>query len=303
MPRLEQYILPVHPVNVAMQLVLNQLQSAVDISPVAQPLNQSVLMGVDAVFADAINGKPPETQLPAIRIMYSTLNGDASNESFLVATWDVQVWLYFLYYVGQYSTQFQELREQHIRANLNYLKQNVFADNIGMEFYQWWKFNDQIVVEDHDTPLKYIDSSIIVKPPFSCSRVDLSMKVHNYIYTNQGGASTVPRITGDWIDQTTDTTLMVSKAYKADSTSRLNLALPSAAALGDSIIVAGYNTGGWKVTQNISQTIYIAGSTNTTTSGALGYLQSVDPYDWVQLTCIDSVGNKWMAQTYGCETA
>lgn len=78
--------------------------------------------------------------------------------------------------------------------------------------------------------------------------------------------------------------MLVENGYIASDNSVLTtLTLPSSAAVGDTIRILGFGTAGWKVLQNIGQTIHVQGSTTTT---GTGYLQSDDQYDTIELICI-----------------
>ncbi|MGL5925580.1 hypothetical protein [Chroococcidiopsis sp.] len=54
---------------------------------------------------------------------------------------------------------------------------------------------------------------------------------------------------------TANTAMAVNTRYIANAATRLTLTLPATAAVGDSIFVHGYGTGGWSVAQNAGQTI------------------------------------------------
>ena len=92
---------------------------------------------------------------------------------------------------------------------------------------------------------------------------------------------------------TTTTKVMgVNYEYVANNSSLVSLELPTIADAGDKIIIRGWGAGGWKLLQNASQ--YIKAGNSTTTVGAGGYIQSVDQYDVIELTCIIT-NNGWNA--------
>jgi hypothetical protein len=190
MPQLNEYTYPEAPINLAVDDIRLALTNAMDISTPRKRLNESVLLGMDAVFYDAIEERPLESEMPAIRIFHSVNEHNIENESGVVLWLNVSLNLYFLYYLGIGSTalpgeSFQRMREQHIRWNLHHLKQRkaTSQDTIGIQQApNSWKWLPQRAVCDHDTPLKYLDSSIQIRPSsgFSCSRIDLSFMVRNY---------------------------------------------------------------------------------------------------------------------------
>lgn len=71
--------------------------------------------------------------------------------------------------------------------------------------------------------------------------------------------------------------------YRATGGSLQTFTLPAAGQVDDVIQVIGVGAGGWKITQNASQTIRIGPS--VTTSGTGGFLQSTNQYDTVTLKC------------------
>jgi hypothetical protein len=96
-----------------------------------------------------------------------------------------------------------------------------------------------------------------------------------------------------WITVTANTTLAVNTGYMikhATSTTQLVCTLPTTAAVGDTIQIAGNTSGGWKLAQNASQTVYFGNT--TTTTGTSGSLESTDAKDTVELVCI-TANNDW----------
>lgn len=87
-----------------------------------------------------------------------------------------------------------------------------------------------------------------------------------------------------WTNVTGTTQAMaVNSAYIANNASLVTLTLPSSAAVGDSVRVAGGGAGGWALAQNSGQTIHY-GNQNTTT-GVGGSLASSNRYDGIELVC------------------
>lgn len=107
-----------------------------------------------------------------------------------------------------------------------------------------------------------------------------------------GGGMTWSEVTG------TSQAGAVNTGYILNNAGLVTLTLPTTAALGSVIKVAGKGAGGWKIAQNASEVIHF-GDTNTTT-GTGGSIESTNRYDSVELLCtvadtewtvISSVGN------------
>lgn len=108
--------------------------------------------------------------------------------------------------------------------------------------------------------------------------------------TNGAGSITINGSGGGltWTDVTGTTQAMaVNNGYTANNAGQVTLTLPSTAAYGTIMAVAGKGAGGWKIAQNSGQTIHF-GFVNTT-SGVGGSLASTNQYDVVFLLC--SVAN------------
>jgi hypothetical protein len=86
--------------------------------------------------------------------------------------------------------------------------------------------------------------------------------------------------------------------YLANNAGLVTLTLPTAAALGDQMIVQGNGGGGWKMAQSTVQMVFFG--TKSTTSGATGSLASTNQYDSVTLTCVvapvGGTGGQWSVQ-------
>lgn len=89
----------------------------------------------------------------------------------------------------------------------------------------------------------------------------------------------------------------VNNGYIVDNSSQTTITLPTTAAVGDVVRVAGYGAGGWIIDYGTNQLIHFLGSDSTTTTGNL---TSTNRYDAVELICtvanlefnvISSVGN------------
>jgi hypothetical protein len=186
---LDRLTLPTAPVNTTVELFRATLEKARDTGMPSRLLNASVERGLDAVFRDALSGrdfKPEDT--PLIRIFANPLDLDFNNESGIAKWQIVQLSFYFVYFTGIQSQNFEEQRNAHIRWNLHHLKylQRGVQDGIGITLDPketvTWKWMPETASLDHDTPLKYLNSSIDINPAsgFVCSRLDRHIQVANY---------------------------------------------------------------------------------------------------------------------------
>lgn len=76
-----------------------------------------------------------------------------------------------------------------------------------------------------------------------------------------------------------------SNGFICNKAGLLTLTLPTTVAVGDTFEVTGINTDvGWRIAQNANQIIHF-GNTATTT-GAGGYLESLNKYDSVKMVCV-----------------
>jgi hypothetical protein len=88
-----------------------------------------------------------------------------------------------------------------------------------------------------------------------------------------------------WTNVTgTTQTAAVNNGYIANNASLVTVTLPSTAAIGQTVSVAGAGAGGWKLAQNASQLVHFG--TSVTTTGTGGSLASVNQYDAVEVVCI-----------------
>lgn len=102
-----------------------------------------------------------------------------------------------------------------------------------------------------------------------------------------------------WNVQATGTVTMVANnGYYVTDASAVVLTLPTTAAAGTVIEVAGYGAGGWTIAQNASQEIFFGNQ--HTTAGVSGSLASTNQYDAIRILCtvanldwtvLSSVGN------------
>ena len=89
----------------------------------------------------------------------------------------------------------------------------------------------------------------------------------------------------------TSQSAVVNNGYITNNASLVTVTLPSTAAVGDMVEVAGKGAGGWKVAQNASQVIHMDGVDSTTGTG--GSLASTVKYDAVRLLCI-TANTDWL---------
>ena len=132
----------------------------------------------------------------------------------------------------------------------------------------------------------------------------------NITITNAPGAITIASTGGSganyltWSNTAVSVNpMVVSTGYIANNASRLTFTLPTTAAAGTVLAVAGLGAGGWTIAQNAGQNIIFSGSSTTTGTG--GSLSSALQYDSLQLLClvanttwsvITSVGNITIVQ-------
>lgn len=86
-----------------------------------------------------------------------------------------------------------------------------------------------------------------------------------------------------WTTLTAGTTASVNSGYITNSASLIGVTLPANCTVGDVIHVVGQGSGGWKIYQGAGQTI--ATPWGASTSGAGGFVKSVDTAAAVELVC------------------
>lgn len=85
----------------------------------------------------------------------------------------------------------------------------------------------------------------------------------------------------------------VNSAYILNNASLITLTLPATAALGDHVQAIGKGAGGWKIAQNVGQTIHFGDQ--STTQGAAGSLASQNAFDCAELVCI-TANTDWLVK-------
>lgn len=82
----------------------------------------------------------------------------------------------------------------------------------------------------------------------------------------------------------TTQSMTINNGYVPSNTAMTTITLPSTAAFGSTVAIAGYGAGGWKLAQNSGQIINFG--TYPTTTGTSGALYSSASIDSVTLLCI-----------------
>ena len=103
-----------------------------------------------------------------------------------------------------------------------------------------------------------------------------------------GGGYTWTEVTG------TTQTMAANSGYITNNPALVTLTLPTTAALGTTLSIAGKGAGGWKIAQNAGQEIFFGSS--ATTIGATGYLASTQQFDSIELLCI-TADTQWTVIT------
>jgi len=93
---------------------------------------------------------------------------------------------------------------------------------------------------------------------------------------------------------TTSQSAAVNNGYITNNAGLVTVTLPSTAAVGSIVAIAGSGAGGWKLAQNASGVIHFDGTDTTTGTG--GSLASVVRYDSVEVVCI-TANNGWVVRS------
>lgn len=107
----------------------------------------------------------------------------------------------------------------------------------------------------------------------------------NPTISSTGGGIAWTEVTG------TSQTAAVNNGYILNNAGLVTLTLPSTAAVGDVVRVAGKGAGGWRVAQNSGDQIHFGNQNSTSGSG--GRLDSTNRYDCVELLCIVA-NDEWL---------
>ena len=93
-----------------------------------------------------------------------------------------------------------------------------------------------------------------------------------------GGGLTWTEVTG------TSQAAAVDNGYICNNAALVTVTIPTTAAVGKIVRVAGKGAGGWKIAQNASESIQFGNQ--VTTVGVGGSIASVQQYDAVEIICI-----------------
>lgn len=197
MPELDPNNLRISSASRAIEIQRSQLNGAMGIR---SKLNVSCLVGIDAILADAIDGKLPESNLPCVRMAFQTSDDEMASNAGVILNREIHTSLFFLYYLGKNTgtvlpTKFTDLRDRHINDNLEYLRlqgsdgnpsgigltKYQFLDDAGKTFW-WWPRGDQIIHREHETPFDVLGVTLPINPSsgMACSRVDYTFMVRNH---------------------------------------------------------------------------------------------------------------------------
>lgn len=147
--------------------------------------------------------------------------------------------------------------------------------------------NGMLVTNNSGTPsISALGAGQIFIGTTSAAPTAASLTAGNGITITSASASITIASTGTvaWTDVTgTSQTMAANTGYIADNASLVTLTLPTTAAQGTIIEVAGNGAGGWTIAQNANQNIKIGSS--TTTTGVGGSLSSTNRYDGITLLC------------------
>lgn len=130
-----------------------------------------------------------------------------------------------------------------------------------------------------------IDAADIVSGLIATSRLGTGSSISTKFL--RGDQQWVDVVAGalPWTEITATTgSLSANNSYGANNASLVTLTLPNSASTGNVLEVVGKGAGGWRITQNASQTIYF-GNVQTTT-GTSGYIESTHFGDTVAIKCI-----------------
>lgn len=196
MPQLNPNNLPFSPAVRAVKIIRDQWRGATGIFG---NLNRSVEFGVDALLKDSIEQRQLETAMPCIRIVAQTDSYLMASNAGSAVNSTIPLSAYFMYYFGNPQSsvlpvEFVDLRDRHIRWNLEWLKDKKVKpfDSIGLDPEQkkddaganlwWWTGGTQDVQITHDVDLQEMGISVAFSAAngFTCSRVDFSITVMNH---------------------------------------------------------------------------------------------------------------------------
>lgn len=199
MPSLNGNNLPKSGVKFALEKIRAKLDGA-------QGLNSSKLnsggckIGLDAILHDAIDQRILETMVPCLRIVADTSAYEFVSNAANAVNSIVPISVFFFYYVQGYTqpsvlpSDFVDLRDRHIRWNIEYLKNkhvlpnntigfdpSDYTDDAGKIFW-WWPNGEQTAQVTHNANYEVGGVVVPIALPsnFTCSRLDFSIIVSNH---------------------------------------------------------------------------------------------------------------------------
>lgn len=104
--------------------------------------------------------------------------------------------------------------------------------------------------------------------------------------TNGAGSITIASTGANpWVEVTgTSQSMAVNTSYIANNAALVTLTLPATAAVGDTVKVVGKGAGLYRIAQNSGQQVHFIDV--STTSGATGYVETIERYTSIELVCI-----------------
>jgi hypothetical protein len=137
--------------------------------------------------------------------------------------------------------------------------------------------NDKVKCSADDTDSNYLDDKLSAGNGVSLA-----------ITGGPGDETMTVAVTGGGLAWTADEdnhTMVANGGYiTTDDATRVELTLPDTCAVGSVFKIVGEGDAGWKVIQNAGDTIRFGNV--ATTTGAAGYIESLDKGDCVELVCI-----------------
>lgn len=111
-----------------------------------------------------------------------------------------------------------------------------------------------------------------------------------YVCTVTGSSSTavwtLTQPSGLTYSEVTGTTQLatINKGYITNNAGLVTVTLPTIAAQGTQLNIVGKGAGGWRIAQNVGQSIQVGSA--VTTAGTGGSVSSTNRYDSIQLVCV-----------------